>query len=127
MKRNQLLFKFESLLLATTATALYLWHPTSLPIQINSLIPIMLNLLLSLILINERRTVLNNLVKLPLIGLFPYSLGLSICLFGPIHFQHWYFEMDHSANRLDFIWSNVVSVFKGNVAVTSGNWVANCW
>ncbi|KRL18527.1 CAAX amino terminal protease family protein [Lentilactobacillus rapi DSM 19907 = JCM 15042] len=42
----------------------------------------MLNLLLSLILINERRTVLNNLVKLPLIGLFPYSLGLSICLFG---------------------------------------------
>lgn len=82
MKRNLLLFKFESLLLAAAATTFYLWHPTSLPIPINSLIPIMLNLLLSLILINERRTVLNNLIKLPLIGLFPYSLGLSICLFG---------------------------------------------
>lgn len=88
MKQKSLLwiFKAECLLIAIIGTALYLLKLDYLTFHVSTLIPVSINLLAGILLMganfNRWLTIVNNGLKLLLICLFPFSLGLALCLLG---------------------------------------------
>lgn len=82
-----LVFKVECLLIALIVSAIYLLKMNFLIIHGGTLIPIGMDLLAGLLITTNQRsrqllTVANGFLKLILVGLFPFSLGLALCLLG---------------------------------------------
>lgn len=88
MKQKSLLliFKAECLLIAVIVTTLYLLKLDYLTLHASTLIPVGINLLAGSLLMgadhNQWLTFINNVLKLLLVCLFPFSLGLALCLLG---------------------------------------------
>lgn len=84
-KSGFLLLKIECLLIALVVITISLLKISFLPVPNSSLILVIVNLMAALPLMSQPRRALiiaNNFFKLLLIGVFPSSLSLAICLLG---------------------------------------------